>query len=485
MPSPARTRATILAHHLYDFAECEHRIALDAALPRSSRTPPDAAIELLFEHGRRFEREVVEPLGYAAVDVVEDDWDRAFDRTLELMRAGVDGIDQGVLLDGSRLARPDLLERVPGESKFGGYHYRPGDVKSARATRSDAALQVGFAGLLLEAVQGRRPESGFLILGDGTREELDLESVRCTIDDAVERAEAIARGALETTPFYSANCARCRWRGECLPRLESSRDLSFVYGLTRSRHRVLRRHGVATIDDLASADVSLLVAEDVPSEGLERAQVQARALLEGRVLRPRAVPIPRGARRELYLRIEVDPLDRGEPFMLGWAEGPVGGGAIDAARVVIASSPAERADGLEAFVEIVEAPSVREEPIFVFGGGTARAFDALAETCGLEPARAGDLAGRFVDLAPWVRRAGVLPVFSYAFDEVAAVARASPRPSPGAAADALFVLHAGLAAADDPAGVRAVLEAEGRDSLESLRAIRAWIAHPARAGGAR
>jgi len=70
----------------------------------------------------------------------------------------------------------------------------------------------------------------------------------------------------------------------------------------------------------------------------------------------------------------------------------------------------------------------------------------------------------------------VLPVFLYRFDEVAAVARNLPRPSAGQAEDALFVLHAGLAAADDPAAVRRRLEAAGRDALESLRAIRAWFA---------
>jgi predicted RecB family nuclease len=484
MPSPARTRATILAHHLYDFAECEHRIALDVSLERSRRTPPDEAMELLFEHGRRFERDVVEPLGYPAIEVEDGDWERAFEHTLELMRAGVDGIDQGVLLDGARLARPDLLERVQGASRLGDYHYVPGDVKSARATRSDAALQVGFAALLLESVQGRRPESGFLILGDLRREELDLAAISCTIDDAVARAEAIANGDATTVPFFSSACARCRWRGECLPQMEASRDLSFVYGVTRSRHRVLRSRGVASIDDLAGADLSMLIADGLPAEGLERAQLQARALLQGRVLRPRAVSFPRGVRRELYLRIEIDPLDRGEPFSIGWAEGAAGGEAIEAARVVIASTAAQRADGLRALVEIVESPRVRDEPIYVFGAGTARAFDALAEASGLAPARAGDIAGRFVDLAPWVRRAGVLPVYCYGFEEVAAVARELPRPSPGVAEDALFVLHAGLASAEDPDNVRLRLDARGTDALESLRAIRAWLAHPSRAGEA-
>ena len=49
MASHTHINATILAHHLYDFAECEHRIALDVTLDKSLRTPPDAAMELLFE----------------------------------------------------------------------------------------------------------------------------------------------------------------------------------------------------------------------------------------------------------------------------------------------------------------------------------------------------------------------------------------------------------------------------------------------------
>ena len=474
MASPARSRATILAHHLYDFAECEHRVALDATLDRELRTPPDDAMTLLFEHGRRFEREVVEPLGYPAVDVEGGEWVSAFARTRELMRDGVAGIDQGVLLDGARLARPDLLERAPGESTLGAFHYIPGDVKSARTTRSDAVFQVAFAALLLEAVQGRRPETGFLILGDGRRESLDLGAIRCTVDDAVERTEEVARGLAATSPFFSPACARCRWRGTCLPRLEEARDLSFVHGVTRARRRVLQRHGVATIDDLARADVAALAAAGVPTDGLDRMRTQAKTLLDGRVLRHRPAGLPRGLKREFYLRIEIDPLDRGLPFSVAWGEASAGG-TIDATRVAIVSARDERAAALRDLADVLESPASREEPIYTFGAGTAAAFDALAEELQLDPARAGDLAGRFVDLAPWVRRAAVLPVFLYRFDEVAAVARNLPRPSPGQAEDALFVLHAGLAAAPDAEAVRAQLEQAGRDALLSLHAIRAWF----------
>ena len=474
MASPARSRATILAHHLYDFAECEHRVALDATLDRELRTPPDDAMALLLEHGQRFEREVVEPLGYAAVEVEHGDWDGAFAQTCALMRAGVAGIDQSVLLDGARLARPDLLERTPGASSLGDFHYVPGDVKSARTTRSDAVFQVGFAALLLESVQGLRPSAGFLILGDGRREQLDLDAIRCTVDDAVARTEEVARGEALTSPFFSPACARCRWRGTCLPRLEEARDLSFVHGVTRARRRVLRPHGITTIDELSRADVEALAAAGVPSDGLERMRTQAKTLLDGRVLRHRAAGLPRGVKREFYLRIETDPLDRGEPFSIAWGEAAPGR-AVDVARVAIVSTRDERAEALRDLVDVLESPAARDEPVYTFGPATARAFDSLAEDARLDPARAGDLAGRFVDLAPWVRRAAVLPVFLYRLDEVAAVARNLPRPAPGQAEDALFVVHAGLAASQDPGAVGRLLEAAGRDALDSLNAIRAWF----------
>lgn len=474
MTSRVRNRATVLAHHLYDFAECEHRIALDVTLDRERRTPPDEATRLMLEHGRRIEREIVEPLGYAEVEVGGGDWVAAFDRTLALMRDGVAGIDQGVLLDEGRLARPDLLERVPGRSALGDHRYRPGDVKSALRTRSDAVLQIGFAAILLERVQGWRPSTGFVLLGDGRRDEIDLEAIRHTIDDAVARAERIARGEAETSAHFSAACGRCRWRGACVLELQTRRDLSFVHGLTRTRCRVLARHGVRSIDDLAGADLDRLACEGVPIEGLGRAREQARALLEGRPRGAKRVPLPAGRASELYLRIDVDPLDRGEPFLIAWGSARTGGGSLARCDAIVASTSGERAEAMARALESLESAAVRDEPVYVFGPATLRALESWAESIDLSPGRVGDLAGRIVDLAPWVRRAAVLPVFRYRFDEVAAVARGLPRPSPATPDDALFVLHAAMGDGDDAALGNSLREA-GASGIESLHAIRAWL----------
>jgi predicted RecB family nuclease len=260
-----------------------------------------------------------------------------------------------------------------------------------------------------------------------------------------------------------------------LPKLEEARDLSFIHGITRSRRRALARHGVTTIDDLAGSDVERLALQGVPLDGLPRMQAQATALIDGRIIRRGTARLPRGVARELYLRMETDPLDGGAPFSIAWGE-TASGGTLGEPRVAIVSDADERAAALREMLEHFESPAARGAPVFTYGSGTAVAFDALAEGQRIDPARIGDLSGRIVDLAPWVRRAAVLPVFYYGFDEVAAVVQGWPRPSTDQSEDALFVLHAGMTAADDPDRVREGLQAAGRKALASLHAIRVWLA---------
>ncbi len=468
-PDPVR----VVASHLYDFAACEHRIALDTRIDRALRTPPDDAMRLLAEHGRRFEEKIARELGYPEVRVEGDDWDRAAADTLDLMRRGERGIYQGVLLDGRRLARPDLLERADGESAVGPWHYVPGDVKSAIEARSDAALQVGFAGLLLEAVQGRHPAHGFVILGDGSRFWFETDWIRRSLEDSLERVEAIAGGGGGTFPFFSRHCGRCRWRDACLPGLIERKDASLVWGLTRTRRSVFGRHGIVSVGDLAGADAAALRKAGAPTDGLDRLKRQARALLEGKPVRLRTVDLPEGQRREHYLRIETDPLDPGDAFLVAWGSGEPGGGPLAGAGAALGGGPSERGS---AFRSLAAALGGGREPVFHFGRPTARALDALGREARVEPAVLGALEGRLVDLAPAVRNAAALPVRLYRFEEVAAFAAARPLPEPGAPDDALFVDFALLRDSSDPDPLRARLLAAGRDAVESLREVRRFLA---------
>jgi predicted RecB family nuclease len=471
-PGPDSTR--ILASHLYDFAVCEHRIALDVKLERSLRTPPDAAMRLLAEHGRRFEERIAKELGYPEVRVEAGDYRAAAAATLDLMRRGVPGIYQGVLLSGRKLAQPDLLERAEGASALGPFHYVAGDVKSAVAARSDAALQVAFAASLLESVQGRSPETGFLVLGDGSRETFEPASIRESLRLALDRVTEIADGLDSTFPFFSRHCARCRWRGECLPGIVRGRDISLVHGLTRTRHRVLRRHGIVTVEDLSRADRAALERAGAPTDGLDRLKRQARALLESRPAGRRPVKVAAGTLREYYLRIESDPLDPGDAFLFAWGAGKAQGGPLEVTGAALGGGPEDRERSFRRLLEALDAGRSRD-PIHHFGRATAKAFDACAEELSLDPALIGGVEGRMVDLSPAIRRAAALPVHLYRFDEVAAVVLGSPCPAPDAPEDALFVDFANLREAADPAPLRDRLLAAGGAAVESLRAIRCWL----------
>jgi predicted RecB family nuclease len=70
---------------------------------------------------------------------------------------------------------------------------------------------------------------------------------------------------------------------------------------------VFLRHGITTIDDLATIDVAALTGAGLPSDGLDRMRLQAKALLAGRVLPYGRPGLPRGVKREFFLRIETDP----------------------------------------------------------------------------------------------------------------------------------------------------------------------------------
>jgi hypothetical protein len=96
----------------------------------------------------------------------------------------------------------------------------------------------------------------------------------------------------------------------------------------------------------------------------------------------------------------------------------------------------------------------------------------------LDPALLGDLEGRMVDLAPLVRRAAVLPVYFYDFDEVAAVAMNLPRPDPEVAGTAPFLhYHNLLMAGPGVEGNRMgeELVAHGTNSIRRLSAVRRWL----------
>lgn len=419
---------TVRASDLYDLAMCPHRLALDRALPRDARTPPDRAMSLLIEAGLALEARVAERLGYPRPDHPPRDLEAGARATLALMREGVPGIYQGVLREGRELAIPDLLERRDGASSFGAWHYVPGDVKAGFTPRADQVLQVAFAGHLLERVQGRAPSTGFLVLGDESREDFSLDLFAHVALAARNRALAIIDGEESTSPFYDDACHRCRWRGTCLPQLEASDDVSLIEGMTRTRKRVLASFGITRVAEVAELDPEAWRREGRPSLGLALLVPQARALHTRAIVAAHARRFdPPSLDRGFHLvHAERDPLALGQVGLIAWAHAEHPKARL--ARIAVQTA-LDDADRTRAALALIEALGTAPTPILHFGSTTAHLIEALCLRAAIDPARQVSIEERLCDLRGLLRRGGaLLPVRRSEPEEVVAAITGAPLP---------------------------------------------------------
>ena len=135
---------------------------------------------MLGEQGKSHEDSVVSHLSAHRIGFDKRDPRPSIQRTREAMADGLPLIAAAPLaeIDAAghlvRLGVADLLERVPGASKLGDFHYEVIEIKRASRGKPSYRMQVAYHSDLLAEVQGVPPARGHLILSDGRRESFDL-----------------------------------------------------------------------------------------------------------------------------------------------------------------------------------------------------------------------------------------------------------------------------------------------------------------------
>ncbi len=99
----------ITASMLYNLIQCPHRLSLDLHEDPAGRDQESKFVELLWEKGTLFEKEVMSKLGVPFTDLSALTPDEKERRTLEAMSKKTPLIYSGRIRSGNLLGEPDLL----------------------------------------------------------------------------------------------------------------------------------------------------------------------------------------------------------------------------------------------------------------------------------------------------------------------------------------------------------------------------------------
>lgn len=259
------------ASDLMRFKSCRHATALDLRLIEVGDIAPAAdgdEAELLQRQGDAHELAFLDHLrvsGRSIVEVPKDriPLERSVELTVEAMRQGPDVIFQGALLGGVWGGYSDFLERVDRPSTLGGWSYEVVDTKLKRRPDPKHVLQLSLYSDLVADVQGVRPESAHLQLGDGSRFTVRLADVSSYARHARTVFETFLRERPATRSDPVSGCSLCRWKDHCRQEWEATDSLSLVAGISRSQCGKIEAAGVTTLTGLAQihARIPKLVAE--------------------------------------------------------------------------------------------------------------------------------------------------------------------------------------------------------------------------------
>jgi len=321
MPKP------ITASMLYNFVQCPHRVCLDLYGDPATKDKVSVFIQLLWEKGNEYEKEVIENLDIPFTDLSSLRGEEKEKATTEAMSRGDDFIYSGRIKVGDLLGEPDLLRKqgkgyVAGDIKSGAGEEGGSDIDDRKPKKHYAVQLALYTDILekLDCCSGRAPFvwdiHGEEITYDlnelqGKRNPTPLWSI---YQDTLAQVQRISSQVDTTSPANASICKLCQWRTNCITSLETSNDLSLIPELGRAKRDALLPH-IKDLNELAKINItSLIKGKKTIIPGIGPASLekfQARAKLQTQkgsspYLTDKVNLTPSDV--ELFFDIETDPM---------------------------------------------------------------------------------------------------------------------------------------------------------------------------------
>jgi uncharacterized protein len=317
---------SITASMLYNFVQCPHRVNMDLYGDPADKDKVTAFVQLLWEKGNAFERDVIQGLGVPFTDLGGLYDAEKEEATTEAMHRGDRLIYSGRIRAGNLLGEPDLLRKenggyVAGDIKSGAGEEGSSDMEDRRP-KKHYAVQLALYTDILEQLglsAGRVPFvwdiHGAEIVYDldllqGRRNPVTLWSV---YQEALAQVVSICSERDRTLPAYSSICKLCQWRTVCIRTLKKKKDLTLVPELGRSKRDAIMQH-IKNIDKFAAMDIETLTNGNktiIPGIGADTLRkFQTRAMLQVKKKPPflkESLTFP-SSEIEVFFDIETDPM---------------------------------------------------------------------------------------------------------------------------------------------------------------------------------
>ena len=329
--------APITAAMLYDLVQCPHRVTMDMFTDPALKDKVSPFVQLLWEKGSLFEKEVIGNLSLPFCDLLHYAGDEKARQTIAAMDRG-EPLIYGVRIQaGDLLGDPDLLRHETGG-------YTAGNIKSGAGEEGgsddeDGKPKVHYAvqfGLYTDILQQLGRSAGLRafvwdIHGDEVtynfNETYGIRKPRTLWQDyqeALAEARKIVGRTEQSLPAYSGVCKNCVWYTACLKQLADDDDLTLIPGLGRSKRDVMIDR-IPAVADLAAVNPSGFIRgkkSDFPGIGpdtLEKFVARAQLITtKGSGYLRASVSLP-VTDRELFFDIEVDPM-RDVCYLHGFVE---------------------------------------------------------------------------------------------------------------------------------------------------------------------
>jgi len=350
----------ITASILYDLTQCPHRVTRNLFANPAERDPISPFVQLLWERGTLYEKEVIAGLKLPFVDLSGFAGEEKEKQTTEAIRRGETLIYNGRISHEDLLGEPDLLRRE-------GDGYIAGDIKSGAGEeggdddpkpKKHYAVQLALYTEILERKRVSAGRRAFVWDIHGEEVPYDfsvsygVRNPRTLWDDYLEviaEARAIASKQLSTLPAYSSPCKQCWWYTSCIKQLEIDNDLTLIPEVGRSKRDVLAPtlptiKAFAAANPAAYTDGKKTKFQGIGLDTLMKLHKRAQ-LLATKDPKPylKAVLQLPPAKLELFFDIEVDPM-RGLCYLHGFIERQNGDNSTERYRSFFIAQPNEEGE---------------------------------------------------------------------------------------------------------------------------------------------